>query len=158
LVLVAVPHAPQLCSRSDGQVWKQLEQLLVKRQQWAGELLGQHNEFGVITGAAMLSRQSQSFGTVDGDGLGQQGLLRVAQIVQGRVEIQAAGAKKLQMNMPECADPKRWKPAIGLRCPQSLNSQGVLCGQEQLNQHIGIDDNAQGGLPSAPVKGWRSGG
>ena len=85
-------------------------------------------------------------------------LLRIVQIVQGRVEIQAAGSKKFQMKMTEFADLKRWQPPIELRCPQSLNSLGVLCGQEQLNQYIGIDNNAQGWLASAGVKAWGSGG
>ncbi len=94
-------QAPLLRARFHRHGREEVEQFLVKRQQRAGELLGKNDKLGVVTGAAMLSRQSQSFGTVDGDGLGQQGLLRIAQIVQGRVEIQAAGAKKLQMNRPE---------------------------------------------------------
>lgn len=114
-MLAAVPPVPRLRLGSDGQVGEQLEQLLVKGQQRTGELLGKHHTFGVVIGAAMVSRQSQRFGTVDDDGLRQKGRLRIAQMVQGRRQIQAAGAKKRQVNMLEFADPKRWQPPIGLR-------------------------------------------
>lgn len=35
-----------------GQGWEQLQQLSVKRQQWAIKRLGQHHKFGVVAGAA----------------------------------------------------------------------------------------------------------
>ena len=116
--MVAVPHAPQLCNRSDGQVWEQLEQLLVKGLQRAGELLGKHNEFSVITGAADLMGQSKGFGTVHRNGLREEQALRCRQVLDGIIQREQARSEIVQMNVTELANPKRGKyPILVGRAP-----------------------------------------
>ena len=152
-MLVAVPHAPQLCNRSDGQVWEQLEQLLVKGLQRAGELLGKHNEFSVITGTADLMGQSKSFGTVHRNGLREEQALRCQQVLNGIIQRQQARSEIVQMNVTELANPKRGKSPILFGRSLVLHGDGVPCRQEQLDHSIGVNNYGEDSTPSLEATG-----
>jgi hypothetical protein len=71
-------------------IWKQLQQLAVKWQQRALQVLGKHHEFGVVAGTTVVVSQLQASGTVDSDGAWQEGLLSLSQMVQGHGQIESA--------------------------------------------------------------------
>ncbi len=96
---------PRLSPWFHGHIRKEPQQLAVKRQQRALQLLGEQHEFSVVAGAAGGMGQLESFRTRDGHGLRQKTLLRITEVEQGPIQIKQTCPQISQMNVAKLADP-----------------------------------------------------
>ena len=65
--LIVLLPAPVLGTRFQCHLWKQLQQLAVKRQQWAVQLIREHDKFSVVAGAAVAVGKRKTVGAIHRD-------------------------------------------------------------------------------------------
>ena len=104
--------APLLWPRFQCHSWEELEQLAIKGQQWAIQLLRQHHKLGVVAGAAMEDRQLKNL-------LPDHRVFAQLQSFQGLVPdrdrllwLHQACAHVLQQDMAKFRTPEGWNSPI----------------------------------------------
>ncbi|MEB3275476.1 MAG: hypothetical protein VKM92_00785 [Cyanobacteriota bacterium] len=123
-----------------------LQQLAIKRQQRALQLLSKQHEFSVVAGAALGMGQLKRCSTIHRNRFGQEELIGLGQILQGDGQIQPPNAQVLQVDMAKAL----WAESQRLRHHADHGLAGLHMARRLLKEVFAWPD-------VEPVSGWQQG-